>query len=229
MPKLLVLLMLLLTSFSLKCNEKDIIQELKDKTREINNARIAVGTLEDEKNSLEYSLIVYQHYASAGTISKNNITSESLYNIERCLKKYKFLAPHYNFDTFKPIILGNMWISAESGFNTSSTCKYTNVGGLAPGSIDLWVMCMNQCHYNESIPNKNYWRIADRMFPYLADRPDSDPEKNIVAWYLWLDKQSEKTNNGVWQLYNKWRFGIKGKLKPRPDVIELYEKLKIIK
>jgi hypothetical protein len=203
----------------------DISDILKQKTIEIKNIKTQLARAEDDRLNWENALAIYQHYSEAGTIKKYHITPESLYNLVKWGKQYKYLAPHYNFDTFKPHHLQQMWLSAESGFDISPTCIYVNPSG----QRDYYAYQLGDMWLFEPIPSKNLWRIADRLFPYLADRPDSDPEKNTVVWYLWLDRQSEKTNNGVWQLWNKWLKGIPGKLKPRLDVIALYDKIKRVK
>lgn len=166
------------------------------------------------------AIVIYKHYRDAGTIYKWNwIAPELISNVILWEEKYHHLAKGFNWDTLNPENFDLCWVCNESNY-----CPDKNfiVKGLS--GFDFWMYQMNQVHRNEKDPKKNLWRRIDKLYPELAKRPDSDPEKNCAVWHLWLGEQK---GYSCWDL---WSGNKKKKCNGyRKDVKELYFKLQGIK
>lgn len=162
--------------------------------------------------------IIYNHYKKEGSL-KPWLTPDFLYRVISFGERYRYLTRKYNYDSINPENFYLCWLANESSFNPLEDyiCRQND-----DGSIDLWIMQMNNIHYKEK-GAKNLWRRVERINPELKGLADYSVEKNIAVWSLWLGEQKEY---GVWKVYTKWERGIPGKQKPRLDVIKLYEALK---
>jgi len=204
-------------------SSKPVTEMLQEKTKEVKDLKQKLAKAVQAEDQCKATLTVYQHYAKCIDLRKRPwFTPELVYSMILWGQKYRCLAPKYNYDVIDPEWFYLLWIANESSFDPRPSCVYTNKTGGAKGSKDYYIMQMNQCHLFEPDPRKNYWRRVDRLFPELAGREDSDTEKNVAVWYLWLNDQGEKRHTGVWDIYQKWS-------RTRKDVIELHDSLEAIR
>ena len=159
---------------------------------------------------------VYMHYIHTGMIYKYPwMTKQHIRNVMLWGRKYRADAPRYEYDTLNPEGLFLVWVSNETQFDPRPDCAYKNAGG----SIDWWMMSMNECHVKEKNLKLNLWRRAEKLHPELAKKPDSDPEKNVAVWYLWLNDQHDCERSSCWGIWKRCR----------PECKELYQAYNAIK
>ena len=158
---------------------------------------------------------ICQFYHEKGTLEQYQwLTPGFLYKVIRWGETYSPLAKGYNYDTLNPENFYLRWCSQETNFCPYASVAYINENG----EIDYFMMSINQIHRQGKAPH-NLYRVIDKIYPELAKRPDSDPEKNVAVWFLWLGRQKYPDGWTCWRIWKR----------TRPEVIELYDMLKEVK